>query len=142
MDNTKFVLIVIGIIVVLYLLYKYNGSDFDSEHMEEMTNVNSASKDADVSSSSNNKPKVGVYYTEWCGYSRQFLEALKNGVSDAIEKAGAKVVLVDCEKDKETCAKYNVEGFPTILLHVNGKNIPYDGARDAESITKFINQNK
>lgn len=132
MNNRKFALFIVAIIIILYLLYKYNNSsDLDVENLDTVTQ-----------DTIQTKPVLGVYYTEWCGYSQQFLSQLNNGVGQAIQNAGAEIKLVDCDKDKETCSKYNVEGFPTLMLHSSKGNIHYTGQRNAESIVNFINNNK
>ncbi len=133
--KTKHVLIVVAVIVILYLLYKYNGSEKFSTTSSDVTT-------APAAPSAPLAPTLGVYYTEWCGYSRQFLSQLNGGLQAEIEKTGTKVVLVDCEKDKATCAKYNVEGFPTLLLHTAKGPVPYNGSRSAEDIVKFIKSNQ
>ena len=57
-------------------------------------------------------------------------------------EAGAKIELIDCEKDKEMCAKYEVQGFPTLLLHTSNGVVPYNGNRSGEAIAEFVTQNK
>ena len=155
MKNDKLFLIAVGTIVILYLLYKYNKlSDFDTEKLDnvkplsetksvplaETKSVQLAETKTEID---NSTPIIGVYYTDWCGYSQQFLEKINNGVGEAIEKAGARVLLVDCDKAEETCAKYKIRGFPTILFHSpDGNTVPYNGARDGDSIAAFINKHK
>jgi thioredoxin-like negative regulator of GroEL len=134
--KTKHVLFVIAVIVILYLIYKHNKKD------ESMTNEQPTQQATQPMQATNNTPVLGVYYTEWCGYSKQFLDQLKNGTGASIEKAGAKIQLVDCEKDKETCAKFEVQGFPTLLLHTSKGVVPYNGNRSGEAIAEFITQNK
>ncbi len=138
--KTKHVLIIVAVVVVLYLLYKYNGSEKFSNDVYAPVALTASSQQA--ASQQASSPTLGVYYTEWCGYSQQFLSQLKNGLQSDIEKTGTKVVLVDCEKDKQTCAKYNVEGYPTLLLHTAKGPVPYQGARSAADITAFIKQNQ
>ena len=138
--KTKHVLFVIAIIVILYLIYKHNKKD------ESMTNEQPTQQATQQATQpmqvQNSGPVLGVYYTEWCGYSKQFIDQLKNGTGASIEKAGAKIQLVDCEKDKETCAKFEVQGFPTLLLHTSKGVVPYNGNRSGEAIAEFITQNK
>ena len=132
--KTKHIVFIIVAVVILYLIYKQH------EKNEKMTNE--VEQSVQNSQSTNTEPTLGVYYTEWCGYSRQFLDQLKNGTGSAIQKAGAKIELIDCEKDKETCAKYEVQGFPTLLLHTSKGVLPYNGNRSGEAIGEFITQNK
>ena len=137
MDNKKFALFIVAIVVILYLLYKYNSSyDLDVEKFDNSVNVQTQQTQIQT------KPVFGVYYTEWCGYSQQFLSQLNNGVGQAIQNAGAELKLVDCDKDKQTCSKYNVEGFPTLILHSSKGDVHYSGQRTAEEIANFIKNNK
>jgi hypothetical protein len=91
------------------------------------------------------KNKLCLYYTEWCGYSKQFLpewQKLKLEISSSELKNKIDVVEYNCEKDKEICMNSSVRGYPTVIFHKleNGdiKNFPYDGPRESKSIIKFI----
>jgi thioredoxin-like negative regulator of GroEL len=135
----KHIYYIVIVIVILYLIYQYNTKK------EKMTteDVNTLSNQVQNQvETQTNQPTFGVYYTEWCGYSQQFLDQLKNGTGASIQKAGAKIELIDCEKDKEMCAKYNVQGFPTLLLHTSKGVVPYNGNRSGDAIAEFITQNK
>lgn len=87
----------------------------------------------------NDKPCLILYYTEWCGFSRQFLP-----VWDDLEKdikntdINIDLIKIDCEKNKDKCINNNIRGYPTVVLEVNGKKIEYKSMRNVESIKKFI----
>jgi thioredoxin-like negative regulator of GroEL len=91
-----------------------------------------------------NTPQLKVFYTNWCGHSRTMLAKLD---SDEFKQAfkqiqdRCKLVLVDCEKDEAQCNINNIRGYPTIILFVGDKAIPYEGPRDSNSIIKFIQNN-
>ena len=41
------------------------------------------------------------------------------------------------------CSKYNIQGFPTILLHTSATNkVVYNGDRSGDAIAQFVNDNK
>lgn len=124
MPEYKLVIIIIVFLLILYLLYIYTQNN----------NNNKIEKLEDIK----NKKTLGVYYTDWCGYSRQFLEQLDSGLKNELNKENIEVKLIDCEKDKNICAKYNIEGYPTLLVHINDKVIPYNGQRDNKTIINFI----
>jgi thiol-disulfide isomerase/thioredoxin len=91
------------------------------------------------------KNKLCLYYTEWCGYSRQFLpewQKLKSEILSSELKNKIDVIEYNCENDKEICMKSSVRGYPTVIFHKleNGeiKNIPYDGPRESKSILQFL----
>jgi thioredoxin-like negative regulator of GroEL len=130
--KTKHVYFIIAVVVILYFIYRY------TKNNEKMTEGDIKTQHTQ----STETPTLGVYYTEWCGYSKQFIDQLKNGTGATIQKTGAKIELIDCEKDKEMCAKYEVQGFPTLLLHTSKGVLPYNGNRSGDSIAEFITQNK
>lgn len=47
---------------------------------------------------------------------------------------------VDCTLEANTCAKYGVNGYPTIKAIVMGKGRSYNGAREMEPMKRFIQQ--
>jgi protein disulfide-isomerase-like protein len=49
-------------------------------------------------------------------------------------------IAVDCTKNKQTCEKYDVKGFPTIFYFQYGKNErQYEGGREKKDFIKFMN---
>ena len=124
------------VIILLYFLYKKN-----QENLEDTTK--DVENESDVHNS--NTPILGIYYTDWCGYSQQFLRALKEDIIPALQQNNLdkafQIKLVDCEKHKEECAKNNIPGFPTLLLHKNNSVINYEGDRSPNDVIKFLKQN-
>jgi hypothetical protein len=47
---------------------------------------------------------------------------------------------VDCDIDRNICAKHGVNGYPTIKAFVAGKGRSYNGAREAAPMKGFITQ--
>jgi len=113
---------------------QYNGNRTDKDLLDFIKkNKNTENKNTDKI--------LGVYYTEWCGYSRDFLQHLEEGLKIKLENENIKINLVDCDKNKELCNKYKIEGFPTLLLHKNEEYIQYNGNRTDEDILDFIKSN-
>jgi len=123
--ETLLILILVGLILI-YLIYK-------NQHSEKLENVQNVQKQ------DNNKKVLGVYYTNWCGYSRHFLSDLENGLQKDLEKHVI-VKLVDCEKDenKQLCNNLGVRGFPTVILHTSNDNIMYNGDRSRDDLMQFV----
>ncbi len=128
--ETLLVLIVVGLILI-YLIYKNQ----KSENLD-IVNADSVSNNK---IQQNNKNVLGVYYTNWCGYSRHFLSDLENGLQNDLEKH-VTVRLFDCEKEenKEICQKLGVRGFPTVILHTDKENIMYNGDRSHDDLMNFV----
>jgi len=88
-------------------------------------------------STSENKHKLVLYYTNWCGWSQKFLptwDELKNRVKNV------DFVAIDCEANKDQCQ--NVPGFPYLVLEkVSSNKVQYKGDRSMEDLIEFIQKN-
>ena len=88
------------------------------------------------------KPTIYNFNTRTCGWSKKFQpewdkfsELAKSSLPNIIVKD------VKCEDNNEICSKYNVPGYPYVVLEINETIIPYNGERTAESLTDFCNKN-
>jgi len=145
MFSVKYAMIIIAIFIILYFLYNYNKKSTEIIEIKKQENKQDKENKQDeennienMTSESKITKKLGVYYTDWCGYSKQFLKQLESGLSDELKKNEVDVVLVDCEKNKDVCNAMGVEGFPTLILHTSKGNVVYNGARDNDSILNFV----
>jgi len=144
----KYALVIGAILIILYFLYNYNKKStkiIEVKKQEDINHVNNAdgdnlNKSDNVTTESKVTKKLGVYYTDWCGCSKQFLKQLESGLSDELKKNEVSVVLVDCEKNKDVCNAMGIEGFPSLILHTSKGNRIYNGSRDNNSILNFVKQ--
>ena len=135
--NTKYVLIVIVVIGILYLLYKNSSESLSSSE----SNTVQKSTDTDKMQEENSKTKLSVYYTNWCGYSQRFNKDLDDGLEADINKLNVPVERVDCEKNKNLCESLGVPGYPTVLLHKDDKIVQYNGDRSKTDLLNFVGNN-
>lgn len=82
--------------------------------------------------------RIAFVLASWCGHCKSLKES---GVVD--EVVAAKDVKVEVNEDDEAAnKKYNVSGFPTILLvKGDGETVPFKGPRTAEKIIEFFKSN-
>lgn len=85
-----------------------------------------------------NKPVFIDFFADWCGHC-QHLEPIWKQLSQQV--SSDKVIIAKYEATKELPKDIIVEGFPTIILFKNGKQIPYEGARELKDFKEFINKN-
>lgn len=77
------------------------------------------------------------FFAPWCGHC----QAMVNDFKDAASQLKGKAILadVDATVEEELAKKYNVDGFPTLKMFVDGEMLTdYNGGRDKESMIKFV----
>jgi thiol-disulfide isomerase/thioredoxin len=89
----------------------------------------------------NIKTKVYNFNTEWCKYSRDFQPEWNGFVNSLKTSDGIKAIDVKCdnEENKELCKKYDIPGYPSIVIETDNKTEIYNGARNALAIRKYLN---
>ena len=90
------------------------------------------------------KPWIIKFYAPWCGHCKKLAPIWEeySTVQDAVN-----VGSVDCTTDKDICGKYEVKGYPTIVLFpVEGdadkKYFKYSGARNIDGFNAFLTNYK
>lgn len=77
-----------------------------------------------------------MFYANWCGHCKTTKPTFKA----ASTKASVRFLLVDCDKiERELLEELGVEGFPTIMVLKNGKQVgpPYAGDRTEVSFLEY-----
>ena len=116
MDSDKrFILVVVGVIVVIVLL-NYKRESFKGHSVFRM------------------------YYTKWCSWSQKALPEFRALGNQVITNSGQiiKIQLVDCQLNKSLCTKAKIDGYPTLQLESSNGIIPYNGSRETDKILEFL----
>eukprot|EP00892_Ulva_mutabilis_P006864 jgi/Ulvmu1/454/UM001_0461.1 len=79
------------------------------------------------------------FYAPWCGHCKRLAgdwgklgEAFK-------DNSKVNVAHVDCTVDKDTCSKFEIRGYPTLKVIVNGSEFKaYKGARDLDTLKSWL----
>ncbi|XP_010035498.2 protein disulfide isomerase-like 2-3 isoform X1 [Eucalyptus grandis] len=80
---------------------------------------------------------VVEFFAPWCGHCKKLAPEWKKAAKNL--KGKVKLGHVDCDAEKSLMSRYNVQGFPTILVFGADKDspIPFEGARTASAIESF-----
>ncbi|KAL7102449.1 hypothetical protein ACP275_08G121400 [Erythranthe tilingii] len=77
------------------------------------------------------------FFAPWCGHCKKLAPEWKRAASSL--KGQVKLGHVDCDAEKSLMSRFNVQGFPTIMVFGADKDspFPYEGARSASAIESF-----
>ena len=117
--NKNIILIIIALIIIVVLSVVPNSEPYDNLAVPNLA-----------------VPVLALYYTEWCHYSKIFMnEWEKIRLSPVF--INTKLVKYDCDKSGE-CE--NISGYPTIILHINGSSILFPATLDrtADNVIAFF----
>ncbi len=81
-----------------------------------------------------------LMFAPWCGHCKKvkpIWEELATDLKGQTVKA-ASIASVDCTENSETCQRFNVKGYPTLLYFSHGKMYKYKGKRNLEGFKAFI----
>jgi protein disulfide-isomerase A6 len=78
------------------------------------------------------------FFAPWCGHCKALAPEWARAAQQ-LAPSGVKLGAVDCTAHEALCAKYNVKGYPTILVFGRDKAhaAPYEGPRTADGIVAF-----
>jgi len=124
----------IAILLIIFLL-----AYFITQYKEGFDGEDSSPAEIEKRVASPEKTLV-LFYADWCGHCK----TLKPIWKEAKDKSNGKMIQIDVgAKDgsmTHVLDKYDIEGFPTILVFQNGKSVPYNGSRTtAEAFLSQIN---
>jgi protein disulfide-isomerase-like protein len=132
--NGQKVLLLLAILFILFLAHKYilskEGFASTPENLED-----------DVAP----QKSMVLFHADWCGHCKKFMptwDSLSSKWNDS--QKNVKLMKVDCGKPAENEAhaelmkKYNIKGYPTILVFENGNFTEYEGARSEADIETFL----
>ncbi|XP_052178067.1 protein disulfide isomerase-like 2-3 [Diospyros lotus] len=112
-------------------------SEKSSEKSETSASVELNSRNFDELVLKSKDLWVVEFFAPWCGHCKKLAPEWKKAANKLIGKV--KLGHVDCEAEKSLMSRFNVQGFPTILVFGADKDspVPYEGARTASAIESF-----
>ncbi|XP_078179678.1 protein disulfide isomerase-like 2-3 [Carex rostrata] len=77
------------------------------------------------------------FFAPWCGHCKKLAPEWKRASNNL--KGKVNLGHVNCDEEKSLMSRFNVQGFPTILVFGDDKKSPfvYEGARTAAAIESF-----
>lgn len=75
---------------------------------------------------------------DWCGFCKAF-KPIWEDLPSKIKYVNFKTL--DNDINKKEIEKYDISGYPSLVLEIGDKKIKYEGKRNVESIKKFVEKN-
>ena len=88
----------------------------------------------------NNNKSVMFFFAPWCGHCNSF-KPTWNKFKTYLDNHDIKYKEIDYEENSSLCDKYNIQGFPTVLIDNNSNIEEYVGNRTYESLVSWVNNN-
>lgn len=117
------ILLVLGFAILAFLVYKFV-----------------APRQAPKRKVEENTANLYFFYTNWCGFSQKAMPEWEKLESDIgyFGKTRVKPIRVDCETDKETCALYDINAYPTIVLETKEGLVEFNQRVKHENLVRFL----
>jgi len=129
LNSKNVITIILGVIVLILFVRKIFSYETPDTSLAAFDNLSET-------------PKFINFNTTWCYWSKKLAptwEELKTAMSGKdIEIVDLKC---DIESNEELCARYQIEGYPSIKLIQGNNIIDYEGDRSLEDMKNFINSN-
>lgn len=141
---------VVSIVIIVALGYYLYQCRTKNEYFSDAADNDFIGENEEFSG--NSDCQVKFFYADWCGYCQKakphftkFMNANNGKVLGGNKVSIEMVDLSDSNTpaNQEIMNKYNIQGFPTILLIKNGKNIPYPDSssrEDPSAYAKWVSQ--
>jgi|UniRef100_A0A6C0DET8 thiol-disulfide isomerase/thioredoxin len=88
-------------------------------------------------------PTVMIFKADWCGHCKKAAPEFQKLAAGPLALSGgrsATVKILDADADKEEMKKYNVRGFPTIMIMNGSDTTEYPGERTYDGVLEFLNK--
>jgi thiol-disulfide isomerase/thioredoxin len=89
----------------------------------------------------NEKPEFYLFKAEWCHHCQAFIKDWGTLSNDDKLKKNINFTTIDADLHKDEIKKWEITGFPTLILRIGDRAIEYSAKRTIPDITDFIKEN-
>jgi len=82
------------------------------------------------------------FYAPWCGHCKKLAPVWSELADSFAGNIRVSIDMIDCQRNAETCQKYDVRGYPTLLWFSGGKRMgQFQSHRTLENLQSFVEDN-
>ena len=79
------------------------------------------------------------FYAPWCGHCQKLAPTWDRMANHFQDETVLKIAKIDCDKNKSTCEKQGVKGYPTLVYYREGVQVEtYKGKRGEDQLLSFV----
>mmetsp|Transcript_3015 Transcript_3015/g.5518 ORF Transcript_3015/g.5518 Transcript_3015/m.5518 type:complete len:226 (-) Transcript_3015:47-724(-) len=79
------------------------------------------------------------FYAPWCGHCKQLARTWDKLAQRLQDSKSVKLAKLDATSEPISSARFNIRGFPTLIMLSKGKMKNYDGRRSEDKLYEFAN---
>ena len=118
-------LLIVAILLIVYFVY--------ATYLKEGFEVEAGDFDEKVKDGK----KVVLFYADWCGHCKK-IKPVWEKAAEKVNKEEKRMLMVNCGDDgkgvSDLMGKYNIKGYPTIIIFEDGEHKEYNGERTLEDL--------
>lgn len=78
------------------------------------------------------------FYAPWCGHCKRLAPEYEAAAQQLKDEPSMSLAKVDATEENSLATKFNIRGFPTMILFRDGQEEEYTGGRTADSIVQWM----
>lgn len=137
-SSTHMILIGLLIVFVIFLILALmmRGDLLDHHHKK---NAHSRYAEEGFLSGAPVDISYSLFYADWCPHCQTCKPEWQNMKKNWNKCSKVKMQEFNCENSKDQCKKYNIQGYPTIILTIGDKDHEFNGSqRNEAEMVRFL----
>ena len=137
MANLYIILFILNIINIISLKYPINNNLISSEKGNPTVIEITTKEDFDKYVMNNNYI-ISIFHADWCGHCKRFLPVFNEASKYTIINKTWKLLSISCTSFPTICDSFSIEGYPTIKVFIDSKEMRFSPPRDLEHFLEFL----
>lgn len=135
--HLNFLIFILVIKIISSFKYPKNVELNDAE-LGEITSVEVSNKEEFDKYVIKNEYVISIFHADWCGHCKRFLPIFDEASRYKIINNKWKFLKIPCSKYEYLCNSFSINGYPTIKVFKESKEIKARAPRELDSLLEFL----